>query len=118
MIPIYIPLPFDLSLLLTFQLQGCFGLYGILLVLYYVTHLETDPLSHRTRFIIFNKEQEKQLGKMILQYVSKHIAKGQLKKNRETCYVNAIFSCSAFGNTQSKFSANNSCSLPEAIARN
>ncbi|KAH0945020.1 hypothetical protein HN011_005494 [Eciton burchellii] len=47
---------------------GCFGLYGILLLLYYVTHLETDPLSRRTRFIIFNKEQEKQLGKMILQY--------------------------------------------------
>lgn len=47
---------------------GCFGLYGLILVVYYVTHLETDPFTQRSRFIIFNKEQETQLGKMVLQY--------------------------------------------------
>ncbi|XP_011336744.2 metalloendopeptidase OMA1, mitochondrial isoform X2 [Ooceraea biroi] len=46
---------------------GCFGLYGLMLLIYYVTHLETDPLTQRSRFIIFNKEQEKQLGKMLLE---------------------------------------------------
>jgi len=56
---------------LTFRLQGCFGLYGLLLLVYYVTHLKTDPLTNRMRFIIFNKEQERQLGAMVLQYVSK-----------------------------------------------
>lgn len=45
---------------------GCFGLYGFILFVYYVTHLETDPLTKRKRFIIFNKEQEEMLGKMIL----------------------------------------------------
>lgn len=46
---------------------GCFGLYGLILFIYYITHLETDPLTKRSRFIIFNKEQEKQLGKMVLE---------------------------------------------------
>lgn len=46
---------------------GCFGLYGLMLVIYYITHLETSPLTQRSRFIIFNQEQEKELGKMILE---------------------------------------------------
>ncbi|XP_012234802.1 metalloendopeptidase OMA1, mitochondrial-like [Linepithema humile] len=46
---------------------GCFGLYGLILFIYYVTHLETDPLTKRSRFIIFSKEQEKELGKMVLE---------------------------------------------------
>ncbi|EFN74437.1 Metalloendopeptidase OMA1, mitochondrial [Camponotus floridanus] len=46
---------------------GCFGLYGLILFIYYVTHLETDPLTKRSRFLIFNKEQEKQLGQMVLE---------------------------------------------------
>lgn len=46
---------------------GCFGLYGLILFIYYVTHLKTDPLTKRSRFLIFNKEQEKQLGKMVLE---------------------------------------------------
>ncbi|XP_071553853.1 metalloendopeptidase OMA1, mitochondrial-like [Temnothorax nylanderi] len=46
---------------------GCFGLYGLILAIYYVTHLETDPLTQRSRFIIFNQEQEKKLGKMVLE---------------------------------------------------
>ncbi|XP_077263885.1 metalloendopeptidase OMA1, mitochondrial-like [Temnothorax americanus] len=46
---------------------GCFGLYGLILAIYYVTHLETDPLTQRSRFIIFNQEQEKTLGKMVLE---------------------------------------------------
>ncbi|KYM88636.1 Metalloendopeptidase OMA1, mitochondrial [Atta colombica] len=46
---------------------GCFGLYSLILALYYVTHLKTDPLTQRSRFIIFNKEQEKKLGEMILE---------------------------------------------------
>lgn len=46
---------------------GCFGLYGLILFIYYVTHLETDPLTKRSRFIVFNKEQEKQIGKMVLE---------------------------------------------------
>ncbi|XP_011637616.1 metalloendopeptidase OMA1, mitochondrial-like [Pogonomyrmex barbatus] len=46
---------------------GCFGLYGLILVVYYITHLETDPLTQRSRFIIFNQEQEKKLGNMILE---------------------------------------------------
>jgi hypothetical protein len=62
--------------------QGCFGLYGLLLFIYYVTHLETDPLTKRSRFIIFNKEQEKKLGKMVLETVSKFIE--CLKKNLNT----------------------------------
>jgi len=37
------------------------------LAIYYITHLETDPLTKRSRFIIFNKEQEKKLGKMVLE---------------------------------------------------
>ncbi|KAL0126543.1 hypothetical protein PUN28_005130 [Cardiocondyla obscurior] len=46
---------------------GCFGLYGLMLAVYYMTHLETDPLTQRSRFIIFNREQEKKLGKLILE---------------------------------------------------
>lgn len=46
---------------------GCFGLYGLILALYYLTHLETDPLTKRSRFIMFNREQEKKLGKMVLE---------------------------------------------------
>ncbi|EGI63483.1 Metalloendopeptidase OMA1, mitochondrial [Acromyrmex echinatior] len=46
---------------------GCFGLYSLMLILYYITHLKTDPLTKRSRFIIFNQEQEKKLGKMILE---------------------------------------------------
>lgn len=53
--------------------QGCFGLYGLVLFIYYVTHLETDPLTKRSRFIIFNKEQEEELAKMVLETVSKSI---------------------------------------------
>jgi len=41
------------------------------LAIYYITHLETDPLTQRSRFIIFNQEQEKKLGEMILEAVSK-----------------------------------------------
>ncbi|KYQ54881.1 Metalloendopeptidase OMA1, mitochondrial [Trachymyrmex zeteki] len=54
-----------LSIFLYF-LQGCFGLYGLILAIYYITHLKTDPLTQRSRFIIFNQEQEKKLGKMVL----------------------------------------------------
>ncbi|XP_039307727.1 metalloendopeptidase OMA1, mitochondrial isoform X2 [Solenopsis invicta] len=46
---------------------GCFGVYGLILAIYYVTHLETDPLTQRSRFLIFNQEQEKKLGKMVLE---------------------------------------------------
>ncbi|KYN30946.1 Metalloendopeptidase OMA1, mitochondrial [Trachymyrmex septentrionalis] len=46
---------------------GCFGLYSLILTLYYITHLKTDPLTQRSRFIIFNREQEKKLGKMVLE---------------------------------------------------
>ncbi|XP_011863450.1 PREDICTED: metalloendopeptidase OMA1, mitochondrial-like [Vollenhovia emeryi] len=46
---------------------GCFGLYGLILAIYYITHLETNPLTQRSRFIIFNQEQEKKLGQMILE---------------------------------------------------
>jgi len=46
---------------------GCFGLYGLILALYYITHLETDPLTKRKRFIVFNQEQEKKLGEMVLE---------------------------------------------------
>lgn len=53
-------------------LQGCFGLYGLILTIYYITHLKTDPLTQRSRFIIFNQVQEQKLGKMILEAVSKH----------------------------------------------
>jgi len=43
------------------------------LAIYYITHLETDPLTKRSRFIIFNKEQEKKLGKMVLEAVRKYV---------------------------------------------
>ncbi|XP_012529712.1 metalloendopeptidase OMA1, mitochondrial isoform X2 [Monomorium pharaonis] len=46
---------------------SCFGVYVLILATYYITHLETNPLTKRTRFIIFNQEQEKKLGKMVLE---------------------------------------------------
>lgn len=46
---------------------GCFGLYGLMMAIYYLTHLETNPLTQRSRFIIFNQEQEKKLGEMVLE---------------------------------------------------
>ncbi|XP_032681583.1 metalloendopeptidase OMA1, mitochondrial-like [Odontomachus brunneus] len=44
---------------------GCFGFYGLMLFTYYITHFKTDPLTQRSRFIIFNKEQERDLGKRL-----------------------------------------------------
>lgn len=61
-------------------LQGFFGLYGLILAIYYITHLETDPLTQRSRFIIFNQEQEKKLGEMILEAVSK---RNKCSRNKE-----------------------------------
>lgn len=55
-----------------FFLQGCFGVYGLILFIYYITHLETDPLTKRVRFVIFNREQEKALGQLIFEFVSKY----------------------------------------------
>ncbi|XP_020292430.1 metalloendopeptidase OMA1, mitochondrial-like [Pseudomyrmex gracilis] len=46
---------------------GCFGLYGLLLLIYYITHLEIEPLTKRSRFNIFDKEYEKYLGKIIFE---------------------------------------------------
>lgn len=56
---------------LIFSYLGCLGLYGLILVIYYLSHIETNPLTQRSRFIIFNQEQEEKLGKLILEAVSK-----------------------------------------------
>lgn len=58
------------DLLLLF-LQGCIGLYGLILFTYYIIHFKTDPLTQRSRFIIFSKEQESDLGKKLRDLVSK-----------------------------------------------
>lgn len=56
-------------------------------------HLETDPLTKRSRFIIFNKEQEKQLGKMVLEVVSVNdtIFKKYIKDDLEGVVFENIF---------------------------
>lgn len=41
----------------------------IALFVYYITHLQTDPITKRQRFIIFNKEQQEFFEKFTLQMV-------------------------------------------------
>ncbi|XP_014481094.1 PREDICTED: metalloendopeptidase OMA1, mitochondrial-like isoform X2 [Dinoponera quadriceps] len=43
-------------------LLGCFGLYGLMVFIYYVIHIKIDPVTKRSKFIIFNEEQEKDLA--------------------------------------------------------
>ncbi|XP_025152651.1 metalloendopeptidase OMA1, mitochondrial isoform X2 [Harpegnathos saltator] len=47
---------------------GGFGLYGLTLFIYYITHLKTDPLTQRSRCIIFNKKQERDLGNILYEF--------------------------------------------------
>lgn len=51
--------------------QGCFAVYGFIIFIYYISHLKTDPLTQRMKFVLFNQEQEKKLGQFTLQVVSK-----------------------------------------------
>ncbi|EFN76847.1 Metalloendopeptidase OMA1, mitochondrial [Harpegnathos saltator] len=50
---------------------GGFGLYGLTLFIYYITHLKTDPLTQRSRCIIFNKKQERDLGNILYEFDGK-----------------------------------------------
>ncbi|KAJ8666849.1 hypothetical protein QAD02_008511 [Eretmocerus hayati] len=43
---------------------GGIGLYFFSLFLYYISHLEYDPLTKRSQFIMLNKEQREQLAKI------------------------------------------------------
>ncbi|XP_024940455.1 metalloendopeptidase OMA1, mitochondrial [Cephus cinctus] len=47
-----------------FGIMGAF-LFG--LVLYYGTHIQTDPLTNRSRFIMFDKKQQAALSKIIFE---------------------------------------------------
>lgn len=46
---------------------GFLGFFVFALFLYYVTHLQIDPITKRPRFIIFTKEQQELFAKLTLQ---------------------------------------------------
>ncbi|KAK2589191.1 hypothetical protein KPH14_002003 [Odynerus spinipes] len=46
---------------------GSLGMMFLMFVIYYVTHLETDPITKRKRFIIFNKKEQAELGRLIFE---------------------------------------------------
>ena len=50
-------------------ISGFLAFFLFLLFAYYVTHLQTDPITKRTRFIIFTKEQQDVLAKITLELV-------------------------------------------------
>ncbi|XP_076177588.1 metalloendopeptidase OMA1, mitochondrial-like isoform X2 [Ptiloglossa arizonensis] len=44
---------------------GSLGLFSSILMIYYLTHFERDPVLKRRRFIIFNKAEQAELGRFI-----------------------------------------------------
>ncbi|KAI4502424.1 hypothetical protein M0802_002336 [Mischocyttarus mexicanus] len=46
---------------------GSLSLLCLMFILFYLTHLETDPITKRKRFIIFNKKELEALSKLFLE---------------------------------------------------
>ncbi|XP_012277470.1 metalloendopeptidase OMA1, mitochondrial [Orussus abietinus] len=46
---------------------GTLGFFVISIFLYYITHIEKDPITNRSRFIMFNKQQRIQLSELIFE---------------------------------------------------
>lgn len=59
----------------------CFCLYFSSILMYYLAHLEYDPLSKRTKFILFNEKQKKKFSKFLYESM---IGSNSLKITPET----------------------------------
>lgn len=68
---------------------GSLSLLCLIFILYYLTHLETDPITKRKRFIIFNKKEQNVLGKLILEmHLEEH--RGSLVSYNHPAYKRLI----------------------------
>lgn len=56
-------------MLSSYNFLGSLVLLFLMFIIYYVIHLETDPITKRKRFIIFNKKEQAALGQLVLEMV-------------------------------------------------
>lgn len=54
----------------TFTFLGGLALYFFTLFLYYATHLEYDPLTGRSQFMLLNDKQKEKLARLTFESVS------------------------------------------------
>lgn len=45
---------------------GSLGILCLICIIYYITHIEIEPITKRKRFIMFNRKEQAELGKMIV----------------------------------------------------